>query len=100
MVHKKCALEKTSDNPSLYWKRLWSESMVFSNMILLKWDVGSMDRITMYLKLGCILLEPCRLWYMCGSVGTIIDDNVDNDDDIHHFIDDCSRTIWYKMPKI
>jgi hypothetical protein len=64
--------------------------MVFDSMILPKqgWICGS----------NCIFFKPCKLWYMCGSVETIADDNVDNDDD--DSTSDCSHIIWYNIPKI
>ncbi len=73
--------------------------MVFNGMILPKQNVGSVDLITMYLEPGCILFEDYKLWYMCGGVGTIVDNYVDSDDD-DDSTGDYSRTIWYKMPRI
>jgi len=76
--------------------------MIFDGMILPKQDVGFVDRITMYLELGCILFKPCKLWYMCGGVETITDNNVDSDDDDDDddSTSDYSCTIWYKIPRI
>ncbi len=47
-VHEACAVFKASDMPSIYWKQLWSESIVFDSTILPNRDVGSVARITTY----------------------------------------------------
>jgi len=94
-VHEACAVFKASDMPSIYWKQLWSESIVFDSTILPNRDVGSVARITTYREPAADILVGAfrEFWQTCGGAGTVVDEYDDS-------ASDCLRMIWYRIPGI